>query len=733
MASTAEISGLRKPDEWQHLAANLPVAFQGDGLNVDYASHLSQQDVVYHAPPREFYESMPLGDGDLGASVWCPGHFQLQVCKSDLWADPPRIGEKKLSGPPANWQRLSAGTLSIHTAPEILADPQAFEQRLNLYSGIITIKADSAQGSCQISAFTSATAGVMVLNYQDQTVRSTPRSLELTHQREGHLFALGETIGVLHPLRDRRCAMAARVVGHPGQPTLKTKTLAALVLEPRRSSDFTVVIAVATSAVDQDPVRIAKSRVDNAILLGYDKLLSDHRRHWMEFWKKSFLKISCDQEDPLPGYLENMWHLGLFQIAACSRGFDAPLPAGGLWEEESARKPPPALYVGANLRAMMTPLLPANHLELTVPFLESYHRMMAPLIARTKNDLGCEGVRIPSVFNRHGDDFEDIDVGNGSSQTLPIADIGDGIEAALLFWDAWRYASDPFLLNERVYPMLRSVLDYTLSFAKMYTESFTNSVSVLQLSNLIHAAKYASEELELDQAENEVWLKALYDWSLELAIIDSKQSNTLISLTKENFRQGMMDWIKTEKQTPQGFFYGGGKRPNLARTGDICAAVGAMLIREEVILPADDPLIPTASASSILAHRALKFLPVFPEGWNAAFTLLAPGGFYVTCEAYRGEIRYISVKSMNGRTFRFFNPWGEGCRLGVSEGKIVIAESASKIVQFETSKDGIYVVEKENHPISLSLRSRIKGVRNEKPRVLMKDSRIGLMKAVKQD
>src|SRR5207249_11731910 len=106
------------------------------------------------------------------------------------------------------------------------------------------------------------------------------------------------------------------------------------------------------------------------------------------FWQKSFLRLAGSPSDPLPAYLENLWYLTLYQIAACSRGYDAPLPNGALWRNASDTRSGPALYRGKDLRDILAALLPANHLELTVPYVETCHRLLPELAARTGRDFG---------------------------------------------------------------------------------------------------------------------------------------------------------------------------------------------------------------------------------------------------------------------------------------------------------------------------------------------------------
>src|SRR5436309_2685746 len=109
------------------------VALNGSALNIDYPSYLSQHDVVYHIPPPKGGLGMPLGDGDLGAMLWCPGHLQMQIQKSDLWDDPPLTAQDGAIPNPSAWCQLSAGAVSLRSEHDLFSDLRRFEQRLSLY------------------------------------------------------------------------------------------------------------------------------------------------------------------------------------------------------------------------------------------------------------------------------------------------------------------------------------------------------------------------------------------------------------------------------------------------------------------------------------------------------------------------------------------------------------------------------------------------------------------------
>jgi hypothetical protein len=369
----------------------------GTGLNVEMPSYLSQHDVVYCSPALDGGQGMPIGNGDLGAMLWCPDGLRLQVQKSDLWAD------AAANAPADAWQQLSAGAITLSSEPSFLRDPLHYEQRLSLHTGVITIDSETSQGACQISAFVSPLAGVLVVRYRDQTVRGASRRVDVTLDRQAHLFALGETIGVLQAFRDRRYAVLAQVVGCRARATNEGAGRCSLVMEPSRSSDFTLYVAVGVSSGAGDPVALARSRIQAAVDKGFERLLAEQRRHWSAFWSKSFLRLQGPVDDPLPAYLENLWYLALYQQACCSGGLDAPLANGALFLGDEACRQGAALYSGRDLRSMLANLLTSNHVDLAASYVDTYFRMLSHLAARTGSELGLGGAQFPPIFNRFGD------------------------------------------------------------------------------------------------------------------------------------------------------------------------------------------------------------------------------------------------------------------------------------------------------------------------------------------
>lgn len=705
------------------------IAYNGSGLNVDYPGYLPQHDLVYTTLPQEAGQGMPIGDGDLAGVLWCADGLQIQVQKSDLWDDPYQSPHIDNAQAEAGWRLLSAGAVSINTEPGLLHQPTRFEQRLSLYSGLITLEADSPGGACQITAFASATAGVLVIHYQDQTVRGAQRHIDVSLWRKANLFAMNDMVGILQALRDRRYAMIAWVEGRPVTVRMLSQQAARIEIAPSRSSSFTLYLSVGVSPRDGDPIRLAKSRLQAAQAKGYETLLREHRNHWAMFWQKSFVQLSSANGDLLPSYLESLWYLNLYHQACGARGFDAPLANGGLFLNQQDRRTGTAVYEGEALRAGLAPLLASNHLEQGVSTVDTLHRMLPNLAARTGRELGIGGARCPARFSRHGDEFPGHEVGQRHF------DGEEGLNTALLVWEAWRYTADPFFLRERAYPLLRACTTYALERAQMiaarsdggihFAEETLNSETRAALAAALRRLLWAAKDLDIEVMEPTAeWQTGLNWLGRNVPPYRPAALFPMGLLTPEETAGRLESLIELLPQGPQGWFASDPCSPDMRLSAELVTTVNGLLLCEEPMALHTLSFHPVTGSeksegpeeeheSQGASPGVLRVFPSLPPTWNAAFTLAAPGGFRVSAEAASGVCRYVAVRSLLGGACRILNPWfGLGAR--VLDGREVIYEGFDPILAFETRRNATYLIECLEAPISRTVRIKLKGNKNER-------------------
>ncbi|HSV73982.1 MAG TPA: DUF5703 domain-containing protein [Chthonomonadales bacterium] len=711
-------------------------AFSGSAVSVDYASYVTQHDVVYRTPPAHGRDAALLGDGDLGLLVWCPdGELRIQINKADLWWMNPHAASPR----PDDCQLLSAGVLRVVSDPSPLSDPQPFRQMLSLYSASCTVQAASREASCRARVWVAATAGVACVEYQDVMVRPRERFVELSAWREGRAFALGDTFGVLEVAGDRRFAVACRIAGLSHRATLKDSRTARAELPLTRSCTLRIFVAVAATEREADPISIARSHLDSAVRIGHEELARGHKAHWRSFWRKSFLSVRAEG-DASARHMEGLWYTHRYLMACSSRGRYAPPALGSLWAAGPGERPRGAGYTPLEMQAAYLPLFAANHLELVHTLTETYARMRPVVERDTAERLSLPGACFTSLMAPDGRSLD----APGASEPLRYAPC---IAPALAFWWCWQHARDPAFLRTRAYPFLRSCIGFCYEHARMAgrlpaTDEPANALAPEDAAALrwgLLALAEASEELGVDAATRPTWIEVAL--RLEAACI-----------VNEAWRTG----------TPAGVFFGKDMPPTgLAGasaglgadaprdTGRLMAPIAAarsgagawalhLLVRDMATgqtLPqclytaggaeAGAAAVPECAPLGVLSATlnemclqerggAIHLFPALPPGWDGTYALRSPGGLSVMAECVGGVVLWAAVHSYSGGTCRIANPWAEQAR--VMFGKEEVCRTDGPVIEFEARRAGVYALDRPRVPLARMLRWRLSALRPPAPR-----------------
>jgi hypothetical protein len=111
----------------------------------------------------------------------------------------------------------------------------------------------------------------------------------------------------------------------------------------------------------------------------------------------------------------------------------------------------------------------------------------------------------------------------------------------------------------------------------------------------------------------------------------------------------------------------------------------------------------------------IRVFPALPNDatFVARFTLAAKGGFLVSSERERGEVKYVGIKSLRGRTATVVNPWGtQAAQVRREPDNAVVLMSSSADLTFPTAADGVYVIERAAKPLGSYTYAHITGAAN---------------------
>lgn len=102
--------------------------------------------------------------------------------------------------------------------------------------------------------------------------------------------------------------------------------------------------------------------------------------------------------------------------------------------------------------------------------------------------------------------------------------------------------------------------------------------------------------------------------------------------------------------------------------------------------------------------EVIRVAPTWPDEWDAAFRLLARGGFLVAAVIEAGRPRFIEIEARLGGECRVRNPWGGKC--AVMRRNELIVESDGDVIRFAAEKGARYLLLPEGEappgPIAVS-------------------------------
>ncbi|MBI4323793.1 MAG: hypothetical protein HY674_00855 [Chloroflexi bacterium] len=498
-------------------------------FHVDYPAYLSSHDIVYLSPPTEGYEGFPLGNGDLGAMVWCAkSGLQIQINKNDTWEQPTAEAPMLLrscgqfvidfGAPCFEWLYLEGfeARLSLHDAEAVVAGQTPFlsvnaRARVQADRNVVRIECQSrGQGDF---AEGGAAARVALERLGSRAFPGWYGGI----QRGAHL-GLGKArsgtnqrdVWIQETLDGVSFAVVCRLLNGP-RPVLAGlphRHGATLSMDPEPEQQFTVLVAVATSHESPDPLAAALASLDSCERDGAESLLKRHRDFWRDFWRRSFVHVSDD-------YLENLYYLHLYLMGSASRGRYPAIFNGALftWNHDVRQWVNPHHW---NTQQAYWSLNAANHSELMRPYLDTYWRLM-PKAEEYARGRGFTNAILWSEMH----DFAGRMLAYHKTFT-PASQI------AQLFWDYYQFTGDEAFLRERAYPFMKRAAEFYLQYLKWNEVSkqydipaasayegpdnahFRNTITDLAMIRvLFDACLRAGAQLKTDEDKRRQWRHVL--------------------------------------------------------------------------------------------------------------------------------------------------------------------------------------------------------------------------------
>lgn len=416
-------------------------------------SYLAQHDIVYQSPAPSWVEGLPLGNGDVGALVSGRQGSEMVVHldKTDIWYAAP---DGTALG------RSYAGTLRLR-----YKTAGAFAQRLSLAGAEVQTRDGALQATARVDANRNRFEMDVDAREFEIVLERAPVTLWV-NRRGGYTNAerlFGSWAKVMSQERlaqlraEAALAPATRVVwGREANTCWFTNTAPNLSYSIALSVDggrvewtetgngcvgrvtsngpVRIQAGLATSREARDPISRARAQLGPAAR-------GEHLDWWRRFWSRSWIELPDKLE-------ENLWYMGVYQQAACSRSEQA-VSFFGLWHPLEHRTWFDAYVSDAQVPMIWWLCFSTNHLELLYPS----HRTFARYAAEFARYTGHHGMVVPHFFHPEWAGGLEYVAGENTHK-------GATSWFVMNFWWDYLYSGDREFLREVTYPLLRLSADF---------------------------------------------------------------------------------------------------------------------------------------------------------------------------------------------------------------------------------------------------------------------------------
>ncbi len=461
---------------------------------------------------RVWDEAIPLGNGILGALVWGDGHpMKISLDRTDLWdltpvpefqspdynyatmrqwheqgrhADLVRVYESPYNRPAPT--KIPAGRIEI-TPP---TDARFLETSLTLSNAIAEMRFTNG---LRARIFLHAEKQVGMVQFDSATNNGImPRLLPppfggiITNAARGGIGA-GDVAQLGYPAPAQLSGPHWRAFTQRGAQGFH---FAAWLEWRERDGEWLAAWSVASSFEGDNPLELARSRVEQALVRGFDEMARSHTAWWERYWTKSSLKLPND-------VIERQWFLEQYKFGSASRRGAPPITLQGPWTADDGQLPPwkGDYHHDLNTQLSYWPCYSGNHLEEGLSYLDWLWATRSNCAAWTKRFYKLSGLNVPMTS-----DLNNNQIGGWRQYTHSAT---TAAWLAQHFYWHWKFSADREFLQNRAWPYLRD--------ASVFIEAITADKDAGHKRTLL-----LSSSPEIHDNRPEAWFKELTNYDLAL-------------------------------------------------------------------------------------------------------------------------------------------------------------------------------------------------------------------------
>lgn len=445
---------------------------------VDVPGVVGRSDVVLGQPNMQAAQSMPLGNGSLGAAVWSADGLTAQLNRADTLPD-----------------RLSPGQVEI-PGLSALTGASDYRGRLDLYDGAFV----ESGGGMTATSFVEAGSDTLVVDVTgaDPAVTQTatlhlwqPRTptaaadgaigtLAQSWTDTGRPGSSGETFG----------AMAGITAGgREVRASVADPLTVQVSFRPDADGDYRIVVAC-PRWTGGDAQAAARRLIGGDASASARALAAAQQRWWHGYWNHVGL-MRLSSADGTAQYLENVRTVSLY-AAAAERGTVRPGSQAGVADlfdyAQDTHSWDPASYWGWNLRMLVTADLGAGAFADNDAYFAMYRDDLPTTASWTSSQFnGLSGACTPETMRFNGVGIQVHQSATGAWGAKPYLDcsaqgpanynartLSSGGEVALFIWQTYQQTDDIGFLRQN-YPVMAAWATFMLDYAKVGSDGYLHT------------------------------------------------------------------------------------------------------------------------------------------------------------------------------------------------------------------------------------------------------------------
>ena len=463
----------------QAAAATTTTAWTSGGFAVDTPNLVREADIVLGSPNSAATQSLPLGNGDLGAAVWAAGGFTAQLNRIDTFP-----GRKS-----PGWVQIP-GLSALTGASDFKATLDPYDSVLHESGGGMTasvyVRADKDELVVDVTGADPSTSQSATVNLWSGRSPSAAASggvatLAETWSDNVATTGSGQTFGSLAALTAGGRNVTASVVD---AQTVK------VAFTPNSDGSYRIIVG----APHWNDTNAGDAQGTAAALLGTDAsatsaaLQAAHLAWWHTYWNSLGL-VKLSSADGTADYMEKLRTLYYFTTAEESRG-SLPGSQAGVADLFNYSKDSqdwyPAAYWFWNLRGQVAANIAAGESALNTPLFNLYTSNMSAIQSWTKTYMGGRsGICVPETMRFNGNGFQNdsqpfsdasCDQNNPPGPTWNGETVSTGAEIGLWVWQQYQTTGDLNFLRQN-YPLMQQESEFLLAYTTVGSDGLRHAVA----------------------------------------------------------------------------------------------------------------------------------------------------------------------------------------------------------------------------------------------------------------